>query len=102
MLLITQPRVGTSHNVILALQVAARDQGWEVLPAPSGWRLPEELTQSGKKGVPYGSQTFCEVIAQQMGWTLKQNPFDWLARLDKRYLKRDVKFMTLGEAKKIQ
>lgn len=101
MILITQPRVGTSHNEILALQVAARAKGWEVLPAPSGWRLDEELTQSGKKGVPYGSQTFCEVIAQQMGWTLKQNSFDWLSKVHPYYLKRKVEFMTLGEAKKI-
>ncbi len=101
MILITQPRVGTSHNEILALQVAAREMGWEVLSAPSGWRLDEELTASGKKGVPYGSQTFCEVIAQQMGWTLKQNSFDWLAKVHPYYLKRKVEFMTLGEAKKI-
>jgi hypothetical protein len=101
MILITQPRVGTLHNEILALQVAARDKGWEVLSAPSGWRLDEILTASGKKGVPYGSQTFCEVIAQQMGWTLKQNSFDWLAKLHPNYLKRKVEFMTLKEAKKI-
>ena len=101
MILITQPRVGTSHNEILALQVAARAKGWEVLSAPSGWRLDEELTKSGMKGVPYGSQTFCEVIAQQMGWTLKQNSFDWLSKVHPYYLKRKVEFMTLGEAKKI-
>src|SRR5574338_1599603 len=102
MILITQPRVGTSHNEILALQIAAKEMGWEVLPAPSGWRLDEELTKSGKKGVPYGSQTFCVVIAQQMGWTLKQNSFDWLAKIHPFFLKRKVEFMTLGEAKKIQ
>jgi hypothetical protein len=102
MILITQPRVGTSHNEILALQVAAREEGWDVLSAPSGWRLDEELTKSGVKGVPYGSQTFCEVIAQQMGWTLKQNSFDWLAKIHPYFLKRDVQFMTLGEAKKLQ
>lgn len=102
MILITQPRVGTSHNEILALQIAAKEMGWEVLPAPSGWRLDDELTKSGKKGVPYGSQTFCEVIAQQMGWTLKQNSFDWLAKIHPFFLKRKVEFMTLGEAKKIQ
>lgn len=102
MILITQPRVGTSHNEILSLHFAAEALGWTVVPAPGGWRLDEELTKSGQRGVPYGSQTFCEVIAQQMGWTLKQNSFDWLSRLDKRYLKRDVKFMTLAEAKKIQ
>ncbi len=101
MILITQPRVGTSFNEILALQIAARELGWEVLSAPSGWRLEEELTKAGHKGVPYGSQTFCEVIAQQMGWTLKQNPFDWLAKLPPEYLKRKVEFMTLGEAKLI-
>lgn len=102
MILITQPRVGTSHNEILALQIAAREMGWDVLPAPSGWRLDEELTKSGVKGVPYGSQTFCEVIAMQMGWTLKQNSFDWLSKIHPYYLKRKVDFMTLGEAQKIQ
>lgn len=102
MILITQPRVGTSHNEILALQMTAREKGWDVLPAPSGWRLDESLTQSGVKGVPYGSQTFCEVIAQQMGWTLKQNSFDWLARVHPYYLKRKVEFMTLDQAKLIK
>lgn len=101
MLLITQPRVGVAHNEIIALQMAARELGWDVLPAPSGWRLDEGLTQSGVKGVPYGSQTFCEVIAQQMGWTLKQNSFDWLTKIPKKYLKRQVDFMTLKEAKEI-
>jgi len=101
MILITQQRVGTSHNEILALQIAAREAGWEVLSAPSGWRLDEELTKSGAKGIPYGSQTFCEVIAQQMGWTLKQNSFDWLAKLHPFFLKRKVEFMTLDQAKKI-
>lgn len=101
MILITQPRAGTAHNEILALQMAARQAGWDVLSAPSGWRLDEDLTKPGLKGVPYGSQTFCEIIAQQMGWTLKQNSFDWLARVHPYYLKRKVEFMTLGEAKKI-
>lgn len=101
MLLITQPRVGTSHNEILALHMAARALGWEVLPAPSGWRLDEELTKSGVKGVPYGSQTFCEVIAQQMGWALKQNSFDWLAQVPFEYVKRKIDFMTLGEAEQL-
>jgi hypothetical protein len=75
--------------------------GWEVFPAPSGWRLDDELIARGLKGVPYGSQTFGEVIAQQMGWTLKQNSFDWLAKLPIEYTKRKIEFMTLGEAKKI-
>lgn len=101
MILITQPRVGTSHNEILALQVAARQLGWDVLSAPSGWRLDKELIDSGVKGVAYGSQTFCEVIAQQMGWLLKQNSFDWLAKVPSQYLSREVDFMTLGQAEKL-
>jgi hypothetical protein len=101
MLLITQPKVGTLHNEVLAVQAAARDANWEVLSAPSGWRLPEHVTATGAKGTPYGSQTFCEVIAQQMNWTLRQNSFDWLAKVPQKYLKRQVDFMTLREAKQI-
>jgi hypothetical protein len=101
MLLITQPRAGTSHNEIIALQVAARERGWDVLSADTGWRLDATMTRSGIKGVPYGSQTFCEVIAQQMNWKLLANPFDWLAKLPTEYLKRQVDFMTLGAAKKL-
>lgn len=101
MILITQPRVGTSHNEILALQVAAREEGWEVLSAPSGWRLDNELIARSLPGVAYGSQTFGEVIAQQMNWELKANTFDWLARVPMEYTKREIEFMTLGEARKI-
>lgn len=101
MILITQPRVGKSHNEILALQIAAKEMGWEVLPAPYGWRLDDDFINEKHKGVPYGSWTFAEVIAQQMSWTLKRNSFDWLAKLPERYTKRQVDFMTLGEAKKI-
>lgn len=101
MLLITQPRVGTSHNEILALQMAAREMEWEVLSAPYGWRLDEEVINSRETGVPYGSQTFCEVIAQQMNWKLWQQPFNWLAKLPREFTKRQVDFMPLSDAKKI-
>lgn len=102
MLFITQPRVGTSHNEIIALQMAAREYGWQVISAPTSWRLDNELTSTPQLGIPYGSQTFCEVISQQMGWKLHQNSFDWLAKIPKEYLKRQVDFMSLKEAKKIE
>lgn len=101
MILITQPRVGKSHNEILALQMAARVLNWEVLPSTYGWRLDEELIKTNQSGTPYGSWTFCEVIAQQMNWTLKRNNFNWLAKLPLKYTKRQVDFMSLGEAKLI-
>lgn len=101
MLLITQPRVGRAHNEIIALQMAAESLSWEVFPSPGTWRMPDELLEKKIPGVPYGSQLFCEVISQQMGWKLKANPFGWLAKVPKKYLKRQVDFMTLAEAKKI-
>lgn len=102
MILITQPRNGRAHNEIIALQYAARELGWDVLSAPYGWRLDEDFTKQGLVGVPYGSQTFCEVISQQMNWTLRGNSFDWLTKLPEKYLKRKVEFMTLGEARQIK
>ena len=101
MILITQPRAGTSHNEILALQVAARELKWDVLSAPMGWRMDEELVKSGAKGAPYGSQTFGEVIAQQMNWSLKANSFDWLAKVPCQYTKRQIYFMPMKDARKI-
>lgn len=101
MLLITQPRVGRSHNEIIALQYAARSLEWDVFSSPGSWRMPEDLLNKGIEGVPYGSQLFCEAIAQQMNWKLKANSFDWLTKVSKKYLKRNVDFMTLAEAKKI-
>jgi len=98
---ITQPRVGTSYNEILALQMAARDRGWDVIPAETTWRLDDDLIATGSFGIPYGSQLFCEVIAQQMGWRIRLNPFDWLAKVPMKYLKRNVDFMTLKEVKNI-
>lgn len=96
MLLITQPRAGRLHNEIIAVQTMARELGWDVHGAHFGWRLPDEIIASKAIGVPYGSQTFCEVISQQMNWLLTQNSFDWLANIPKEYLKRDVSFALLS------
>src|SRR5690349_11764588 len=101
MIFITQPRVGNSHNEIIALQMMAAEIGWDVYPAPSSWRIDEEILAKKPIGIPYGSQLFCEVIAQQMGWTLHANTFDWLTKVPKKYLKRQVDFMTLAEAKEL-
>jgi hypothetical protein len=101
-ILITQPRVGRSHNEILALQIAAETLGWKVIPAESSWRLPEDLIKSGELGVPYGSQLFCEVIAQQMNWELIKLPLNWLSTLPYQCVSRKIEFMTLKEAKQIK
>lgn len=101
MILITQHRVGQAANEIIALHYAAREEGWDVLPAPNGWRLDEDFIKSGVKGVPYGSQLFCEIISQQMNWKLKANSFDWLAKLPNYFTQRKIEYMTLAEARKI-
>lgn len=101
MLFITQPRVGRSHNEILALQICAKELGWNVISADGSWRLTNDIINSKSPGVPYGSQLFCEAIAQQMNWKLKMNSFDWLTKVPKKYLKRQVDFMTLKDAKLI-
>lgn len=98
MLLIAQPRNGSEVG---ALVMAADSLGWETFSAPTGWRLPDEMINSGKKGSPYGSQTFCEVISQQMNWKLRLNSFDWLSKLPYECLARKVEFMTLGKAQEL-
>lgn len=100
MILITQPRAGSSHNEIIALQMTAREMGWDVFPAPTSWRMTDEFIATKPVGVPYGSQIFCETICQQLDWGLIANPFDWLASVPPAFLKRKVEFMTLVEAKK--
>jgi ATP-grasp domain, R2K clade family 2 len=101
MILITQSPTGSNHHEVEALQAAATKKKWDVFVAPTSWRLPEELTSQKLQGVPYGTQTFCEVIADQMGWCLKQNPFDWLSKVPERFLHRDVEFMPLQQAKQL-
>lgn len=102
MIFISQPRAGHLYNESLALQMAARHLGWDTHGAHFGWRLPDEIISSNDVGVPYGSQTFCEVISQQMNWELIANPHDWLAKLPREYLKRDVRFYLLGDVRHIK
>jgi len=96
MLLIVTPNF---RGEVPILAKAAEILGWEVYRSPGGWRLPEEL--KGKEGAVYGELFFCEVVAQQMGWTLHANSLDWLVSLPKEYVKRNIQFTTLAAARKI-
>jgi hypothetical protein len=96
MLLIVTPNF---KGEVPILAKAAEILGWEVYRSPGGWRLPEDL--KGKEGAVYGELYFCEVVAQQMNWTLRSNSLGWLARLPNKYTKRNIEFMTLAEARKI-
>lgn len=100
MFLITQARVGYAYAEIMALQFAARELGWDVFPAPTSWRMEPEFIESNPEGVAYGSQTFCEIISQQLNWNLIGNSFDWLAKVPIKYTKRKIDFMPLKEARR--
>jgi len=102
MIFISQPRAGRLHNEILAMQMAARAAGWDTHGAHFGWRLPDEIIESKVAGCPYGSQTFCEVISQHMGWGLVGNSFDWLTKFPKEFLKREVSFYLLKDARNLE
>lgn len=92
MFFIHQDRVGRAHNEILALSFAAKELNYEVITAPSSWRLEQDFINSKPQGLCYGSQLFCEVIAQQLNWQLCKLPLNWLATLSKEYTKRDIQF----------
>ena len=62
MILITQPRNGSDID---DLANTAVDIGWLTLKTSQGWRLSQNLIDSKIAGVPYGTQTFCEVIIRR-------------------------------------
>jgi len=106
MILITQPRVGRFYterfyNELLAMKMAAKSIGWNVHEAHFGWRLPNKIIESNQVGVPYGSQTFCKVIAKQMRWNLSENSNDWLTGLKDEFLKREISFCKLEDVRKL-
>lgn len=89
------------RNEILALELSAKELGWDIFAAEGSWRVPEDIIAQKRMGVPYGSQLFCETIAQQMDWKLLQNPFDWLTKVHPERLRREVRFMNLEQAIKV-
>jgi hypothetical protein len=95
---IIQQMGGASYNEALALQMAAHGFGWDVIIADNTWCLSNDIIFSKDIGIPYGSQLFCQVIANQMNWKLKMNPFDWLSKVPYKYLHRQVDFMSIKDA----
>lgn len=94
MLLIVTPNF---KGEVPMLAKTAEILGWDVYHG--GWRIPEHLLHT--PGAVYGEQFFCEVVAEQMGWTLLNNSLDWLTKLPEEYVNRKITFTTLAEARKI-
>lgn len=71
--------------------------GWRVERA-HGWHVPDA---DAAEAVVYGEPLFAEHVAQTLGLRLLAPTVDWLARLPGRWCGRDVRFMTLGEARAV-
>jgi hypothetical protein len=69
---------------------------WDVVRV-YGWRVPEI---SSKDVAVYGEPLFAHHVAQSLGLQLLEPPIDWLPKLPHRWLCRDVRLMTLAEARK--
>jgi hypothetical protein len=77
---------------------AARAAGWEVIRLTS-WQVPDELR--GKDIVIYGEPLFAARLEDVLGIQFPNPPDDWLLRLPPDMLRREVRAMTLFEARKL-
>src|SRR5882724_6076827 len=94
-ILILSPRYTPDSN---ALWKVAIDQGW-TLERLQSHRPPEHLR--GKDAAIYGEALFVNIVADQLALAMLEPPFDFLIRLPKHYVSRDLQFSTLGDARKM-
>jgi len=73
--------------------------GWDVERLTT-WRVPEEL-KPVEEPVLYLEALFGPTLAEEFGLRLLEAPIDWLPRLPEEYRKRNVRLMTLGEARRL-
>jgi len=81
----------------ISLRKAAIEAGWDV-ERLQGWRAPEWLRHADP--VLYGEPLFAAVVADTLDLALLEPPFNWLTTVSGELLKRDVRFMTLAEARR--
>ena len=91
--LILSPRYSDDS---IALRRAAIALGWDVMRLAS-WRCPEDFEP--EEPVLYGEPLFNTMVAEQLELTLIEPPEDFLARLPREYLHRDVGCLTAAEAR---
>jgi hypothetical protein len=78
---------------------AAIKRGWKVERAHG---LSSSLPEIDDDIVIYAEAFFAPLIAKQLHCRLVQPDDDWLARLPSRYLRREVRRTTLGDARQIE
>ena len=91
--LILSPRYSDDS---ITLRRAAIDLGWDVMRLAS-WRCPEDFEPD--EPVLHAEPLFNTAVAEQLGLTLIEPPEDFLVRLPREYVGRDVRLLTAAEAR---
>src|ERR687890_1655799 len=87
--LILSPRYSDDS---IKLRRAAVALGWDVMRLAS-WRCPEDFEP--EEPVLFGEPLFDAAVAEQLGLTVVEPPEDFLMRLPREYVGRDVRLMTV-------
>lgn len=91
--LILSPRYSDDS---ITLRRAAIDLGWDVMRLAS-WRCPEDFEP--EEPVLHAEPLFNTAVAEQLGLKLVEPPEDFLVRLPREYVGRDVRLLTAAEAR---
>jgi hypothetical protein len=84
---------------------AARSVGIRTTTLLNTWNTdnaPGVYSGAHEHVAPYGEHAFCEFLAQEMRLNLYSNSLDWVARLPKPMVKRNIKCMSLGDITDIE
>ncbi len=81
-----------------AVAVVWQEQGGKVLRLGKFWQPPE---LDPCKVHVYGSDTFCLVLQQKLGFNLISPPDDFLNGIDETWLKRKLRLLALSDAKSL-
>ncbi len=91
--LVLPPRFTDDSNFV---RKAAIEAGWAV-ERLQGWRAPEWPRDADP--VLYGEPLFAAVIAEPLRLALLESPFDWLTTVPREWLRREIRFMKLADAR---
>ncbi len=91
--LILSPRYSDDS---ITLRRAAIALDWDVMRLVS-WRCPEDF--ESEEPVLHGEPLFNTAVTEQLGLTLIEPPGDFLVRLPREYVSRDLRLLTAAEAR---
>lgn len=80
-----------------ALRAAAMRIGWDCVRL-ADWRIPDWVAE--RDLVCYGEPLLAEVIVETLPYALLEPSASWLPALPRAYTRREVRLMTLGQARR--